>query len=78
MTDYCCDIYLPNPGDASQKTMEQPSVGPELQSHFEWLFSGSPCDLAYFRNQGCHQCVVSDKWIGIRAQASGNVWSIIR
>lgn len=35
MADYCCDIYLPNTGDASQKTMEQPSVGPELQSHFE-------------------------------------------
>lgn len=78
MADYCCDIHLPDTGDASQETMEQPSVGPELQPHFEWLFSGSPCDVAYFRNKSCHQYFVLDKWTGIRTQASSNVWSIIR
>lgn len=43
-------IYLPNIGDASQEAVEQPAVGPELQSHFEWLLGGSPCDLADFRS----------------------------
>lgn len=35
MSDYCCDTYLSNTGNASQETVEQPSVGSELQSHFE-------------------------------------------
>lgn len=29
MADNCSDTYLPNTGDASQETVEQPSVGPE-------------------------------------------------
>lgn len=35
MAGNCCDTSLINTGDASQETVEQPSVGPELQSHFE-------------------------------------------
>lgn len=35
MAGNCCDTYLINTGDASQKIVEQPSVGPEFQPHFE-------------------------------------------